>query len=889
MKIWFTRLLAALFVVSLLITPQAQLFADDALPENDDITHTSNDTDGSEIETTGDDGEQPGADVDADESGTGVDRGENVDEPGTNAEQGENADVDSGSDESNPDDADLDSEAGEVDETETDVETTGDEDTTGVDDQSSPANPEPPAAGDVVEPKPTDGTSNDSQESAEPLLAPLSETTGTDEKSEGESDSDEQGNEKKRLISPSAVTGLYRIESDTVVTGNTVSLEIFFDDGADISADHIFTIVVDSDDDDNDGVGTVTGVSATRPTTGGNISNLGGDPTVSGSVISFSLGPAQTVPAIGELYMNVTLAVEWEACQPSVVDYHQEIYVDFHLDPLSSSPSSTWAYIENPVACPGSGIATVGDVWYSVYDQELGVDVLIPSSSSVNQVLTLQVPSSLALGPGPFDIWGWDPDTYDDVKIGQAQVNGNTLTLTLEPYENLETYVYLGVDATVLYECAPGETTVYLDTLEFIADPGGVFIDTLDETVLCDADPISKKGEWVGEGDDAYILWTIDTGDILGIASVRDFSSGTFTFDCSSLQISILEEEELARNCNEYYFQLKFQNGEVSRAVITIHAHPVEPVEEGDSYHTSFLNCAYAENWIDYGPFSLKASSGTGLGGEACYELFRPGIVGDSITKTVANVTTQDATGATAETGDILTYTVVVQTQSPEWGNISVRDYLPAGFEVTSINCTVEPIAYQLDSCFAVEDGVIVSGAETIKDDGYLESGPATITLIIVGKVTALEGELVNQACSLRDPVYLLPVAVGNPAIPGGGLICESVVTTILVDEVEPDPDPDPGASPSPSPSPSPTGTIIPTETATPTETAEPSETPTEPATPGAAPTTTVSPDPEDPKSVTGLPSTGSGGSGTSAMFIAAIAASLLIAGVVGIRMRPSH
>lgn len=90
-----------------------------------------------------------------------------------------------------------------------------------------------------------------------------------------------------------------------------------------------------------------------------------------------------------------------------------------------------------------------------------------------------------------------------------------------------------------------------------------------------------------------------------------------------------------------------------------------------------------------------------------------------------------------------------------------------------------------------------------------------------------------------------------------------------------------------------PTGTVDPDEPTTPsaTVTAEPTESPTVPGTPAATPTTVPGESDGDPTAtsgVTGLPSTGSSGpSATSLLFVATMAAGILIAAGIGIQLRP--
>ena len=140
---------------------------------------------------------------------------------------------------------------------------------------------------------------------------------------------------------------------------------------------------------------------------------------------------------------------------------------------------------------------------------------------------------------------------------------------------------------------------------------------------------------------------------------------------------------------------------------------------------------------------------------------------------------------------------------------------------------------------------ITASGYEVEDEGWYWVSEPAVITLTFSGTVAGEPGTVItNEACSERTTRSYrdgpMALSMGDPTVPGGGVICDSASVTIIGDD------------PSPSPSPTPT------------------ETPTTPSV------------------VTGLPETGHGGAGTaSVLWFAAVASVRLLAAGAGIRIRP--
>lgn len=434
-----------------------------------------------------------------------------------------------------------------------------------------------------------------------------------------------------------------------------------------------------------------------------------------------------------------------------------------------------------------------------------------------------------------------------------------------------------------------------IGALNFTTSTGQSFEDSQNDQILCNAAPATQTGGWAeGENGEPVITWFGDSGDLLNSGNIETWiQDGDHLFDCESLVISPLGDSVIDDyDCSDYGLWIDIDAGEsgIARATFTINSVP------GDFSTPSYVSCLEAsgstsQDDIEDLSLPLVAPANVGLGGSGCYEVFEPG-GGDFLTKEVN--TTE------LEPGDTITYTINASTSAEQWKTITITDEIPAGVDVESITCNVEPATFMADPCYELNGSTLTVAFAA---DDAQPSAPLAITIVIEGTVTAEPGtEIVNEACYERtlpeDEPYephVAPLAAGDPTIPGGGVICESVSTMV---QNPPVPSPTPTTpttpateTPAPSPSPSPTApateTPVPTEPATeetPSATQPVDSTPVASSTPGAA--TTVEPEPTT--SVSGLPSTGSGSNANTSLIVlsAAIGSILMISGALAMNRR---
>ena len=484
------------------------------------------------------------------------------------------------------------------------------------------------------------------------------------------------------------------------------------------------------------------------------------------------------------LTLIVGTTITWDAC----------------TDTPSGYPTSAWGTISDSVdrytsgmvevtgpPCPGTGIPEVYSTVYTFGDQSLYVSMLLPKVFAPNAIVTITYPADqLVVSPQPVPVYAYDYGQQRSVQIGTVEAADGVITITFN--EASTTGVWAGfidvtISASLIYSCENDQATADIDQMTFVAVPGLTSVQKA-TTVLCNAEAPSKSGAWStdDEGNDV-IVWTVDSGDLFSGGSIYDsvwMATGDtmFTFDCDSLQVELLSGDDYDVQCYPdypYFFAVDLYGDTPVRGIVTINAYP----EDG---FTSYVNCASVSSGPSVQGFSV-ASTATGWGGFPCFELFPDG-GGDSITKSVDK--------ETARSGDTVTYTVVATTTSDRWQSVTLTDPLPEGFTLdpASVTCVVDGEEYASDPCYTLDGNTLTVTAlpASVDMDGWIDyqSGPATITLTFNGIVTGEPGDTItNQACSERT----LPtegdqgpklLSVGDPTIPGGGVICATASTRIL-------------------------------------------------------------------------------------------------------------
>lgn len=481
-------------------------------------------------------------------------------------------------------------------------------------------------------------------------------------------------------------------------------------------------------------------------------------------------------------------------------------------------------------------------------------------------------------------------DILNPISVATAVANDGLITITFHDIEYEDGYwntyhsAFLGatLEPVACVDVTEKDITD-LGRLFFVATPGETFVSHID-VALCNAAPASKTGVLSDDGTEVY--WTVDSGDLIyGGAILDGFLVSGQQFDCESIEVQLIspssegwydvicegwEDEQFAEG-----FEVDFGGDGPVRAIVT-----VTGIIDQEFSFGSVVNCAVISAGSNLELTALNTrDNNAGWGTTVCAEVHTAGI-GDSISNTVSSPTIYQ--------GETLTYTVNFSTTTGLWLHMSLDDVLPQGFDVTSVTCTFSPAALAEGVCEVGDDNALTVGLNRFSDlEGELESMEGgQITLVIEGIVTAEPGtELVSQACGVR--------AFEIPGMPpffsqiGSGSMCATAGTLVLQVPGEtptPSPTPDPTSEPTETPTPDPTGTVTPN----PTESTTPEPTQTATADPIASPTASAESDPTATSGVTGLPSTGtSGPSAASALFVAAIAAGILIAAGIGIQMRP--
>lgn len=607
----------------------------------------------------------------------------------------------------------------------------------------------------------------------------------------------------------------------------------------------------------------------------------------------------------GQVLGTVTFSgsVSFDECMPSPEPYPSEASIEFSLP---TYPYEASIEVEGP-ECPVAEGLFIGEVVYDHQGGMLAILIANFSSPAAGQQVTLTYPTDkLVMDPGPFDVYGLSVEHGREFVIGTATASDGLITISMidtgieGEWIPLQVAIPTGWLTSASCADATGPTWAEVGELEFVANHGQVFYGYV-PGMLCNAAPASKVGEWTtdGEGNPA-IAWTIDTGDVFGYTWVDDYAYGSgFLFNCEDGAFSVevisgqAEHDLIYCYHNQFEFDFRGMDDEPYRAVITFTT-TLDP----EYTPTSYVNCAQISVQLDEPqPLMMQAQASNGLGGRPCFELF-------PVEENAGDIITMSVDKAEARVGDTLTYTIQVSTTSDFWSSIEMINALPVGFAIdpASITCEFDDPRFSADPCVTLVDGVLKVTAWPVPGDGEADmemgygyiSGPVTFTITLSGTVTDEAPDvLVNQASSERR-VWLLsigpmPMSMGDPTIIGGGVIRAQASTNILQD-VEPPvtPTPDPTGTVTPDPTqpttPEPTGTVTPD----PTQPTTPE--PTAPATPGVTPTSPENPDsdPTAPGAVTGLPETGSNGPvAISAIFVAAVAAGILMVAGIGIRMRP--
>ncbi|MCO5218122.1 MAG: hypothetical protein M9909_04695 [Thermomicrobiales bacterium] len=545
--------------------------------------------------------------------------------------------------------------------------------------------------------------------------------------------------------------------------------------------------------------------------------------------------------------LNFSLHIPWEDCGVYAASYTPEVSYSVF------TTTDDWQYQSIMVkgeTCPGTGEVSAWSVQHNQYSQDFEIYLDLPEVLVAGQQVTVTYPvDKLQVTPGTYGVfilWETEP-------IGEAVVGDGVVTITITDSgplnkDILDLSALIEVPATRMFDCEATQDGYLIGELTFVANPGGTF--TQAHRALCDPVPSDLVGEWAtDEQGNPYIIWTIDTGSVVDGETVQFWSIPPLVpqFDCDSLIVSMISAGSYdAFYCDPWGLLIEIQGEGVMRARVTINAYPVadySPQSSGLMIYTRFPRVFTDTGAIEWPSIVLI---------DRIYELF-PENGGDFITKSVDRAEVRD--------GDRVTYTVTASTTSNQWSDITLTDVLPAGFvlDPDSVECVVDVEAFLSDPCYTLVDTtlqVIVRAEPIVEEEWphytYYLAGPVTITLTFSGTVTGTPGTVItNEACSERTRAEGEPqvatLSMGDPTYPGGGVICDAGVTTIIGD------DPVPPATPSPTATnPAPTETVPATETPIATET--PAVTPTETVTPEGENTLIVTITLPDGASIEGAP-----------------------------------
>lgn len=583
-----------------------------------------------------------------------------------------------------------------------------------------------------------------------------------------------------------------------------------------------------------------------------------------------------------EGFHTATIALDadviFTACLPTNEAYYSSADIAFVSGDYYMLPVS----VDGPL-CPVSSGAAVLDVEYAPELHALYVLFSgIPDENLAGTQLTITYPTDiLVVEPGPVDFYTSE-SMGSGSPIATAVASNGVITITFIDDIELGREQLVGIgymEASISSATCVPDSGVYeheIGRINLVATPGGSFTVQLPSTteggfrntILCNAAPATKTGEISEDGSEIY--WTIDTGDLLNNAVIADgvFTSGGL-FSCGTLVVTpVTPNTTYDVDCTgdeTYGFAVYLYGEGPVRATITVTAMVNESIPQ-----LSYLNCASIVAGGQPELVMARSVDTAGVAGLVCAEVFPPG-GGDTISNVVS--------AAEVYQGDTLTFNVSFSTTSFVWWTITLDDVLPAGFSVTDVSCTFEPVGMETGDCQILDDNTISVGMrQSSMEETALVGG--SVSIEITGEVTAAPGtELVSEACGER--------AVEVPGLApiysrfGTGPMCASTSTMVL--QVPVTETPEPTATVAPTETPAPTATVAPTETPSPTATAEP----TVPATPGASPTVPVTPDPTSTSApVTGLPETGNGISDSSAMLMVMASAAFMMVALVAVRIR---
>lgn len=587
----------------------------------------------------------------------------------------------------------------------------------------------------------------------------------------------------------------------------------------------------------------------------------------------------EEVPAVTDEMQTVSVplpaVVHFPACQPTGDEHVATAEITF----LAGDYYSLTIEVSGET-CPANGGVNVDDVQFSPEIGFVGILFSVTSNTDISgTVIRITYPEdTIVVEPGPVDVVidYWDSSTV--VSHGTAVAGDGVITITFNDEVvagNDREYGALYLRASLSTQTCDPDQGVYTQSIGrivFVATPGGPFTSLLptSETgpfqslIACNGAPASKVGELSEDG--TLVNWTIDTGHLINGATVYDGQFvGLDQFLCDSVVVTPESPDTtFTIDCDgdQWGGLSVYLYGEgIVRATITFSTLP-SPEYSQDMY----LNCAVISAGSGMTRTMARSTDTAGVGGTVCAWVFPDG---------AADVVTNDVSATEVYQGDELTFDVSFSTPTGIWWTMTLDDVLPSGFTATDITCDFSPADLAGGDCVVNDDNTVsVFLRRFAMEEAQME--PGEISLRITGTVTATPGtELVSTACGER----LLDVPMQTPILwhLNTGPICASTSTMVL--QVPSTETPVPTVVPTETAPP----TVIPTETPSPTAAVDP----TVPATPATSPTMPVTPDPTSTSApVTGLPETGNGTSNASAAWMVAASAAMLMATLVGIRIR---
>lgn len=473
--------------------------------------------------------------------------------------------------------------------------------------------------------------------------------------------------------------------------------------------------------------------------------------------------------------------------------------------------------------CQSTSDAYISLVGYEPISNNVVFNINVPNpATAAGTVLTIEYPvSQLHLDAETGTIYSSTSVTSPGPDGLVTAANG-VITITLdeslwadEPGEG-SVYLqgYIGASLN-LATCDPagGTYLIQTDPIYLITSSGGTFYSPV-EDALCNATAPRNSGVLTGNG--TSVFWSFDTGELIDGGWIQNggflMDPGT-AYDCSTLTVEPIVGEFTwnVDNCSTNTYSVSLYGEGVIRARINITTDVIPDPELG-----MYLNCPIVEAGAS--PVAQVMAEGDGHGGIHCAQVF-PQEGGESITNEVS--------AASVYPGQPLSYSVNVNTSSSFWNILELADTLPAGFQVDSVTCSVQPAEWASDTCEITADNTIVIGAYV--GDTTTSPGPGSITVEIRGVVTAAPGEQLESVACFERKLEAGILLIDFYNITSGQICSTAVAQVIAVPE---------------TPTPPSTETPTPTQTASPTATETPA--PTETATPSATPSATASATPTE-------------------------------------------